>query len=110
MAAAVPGAIRLLPTNGHRARGAEAGDDRRHRLAHRHLALQRDERRHARHAARPRHALAASISRRTGAAGDVDFQAALKLLTRRRIVLDTDIGSDVDDALCLALAVAAPEI
>ena len=27
-----------------------------------------------------------------------------------RIVLDTDMGSDVDDALCLALAVAAPEI
>jgi purine nucleosidase len=27
-----------------------------------------------------------------------------------RIVLDTDIGSDVDDALCLALALAAPEI
>ena len=26
------------------------------------------------------------------------------------IVLDTDIGSDVDDALCLALAIAAPEI
>lgn len=26
------------------------------------------------------------------------------------IVLDTDIGSDVDDALCLALAMAAPEI
>jgi purine nucleosidase len=26
------------------------------------------------------------------------------------IVLDTDMGSDVDDALCLALAVAAPEI
>ena len=27
-----------------------------------------------------------------------------------RIVLDTDIGSDVDDALCLALALAAPEV
>src|SRR5882724_3032046 len=27
-----------------------------------------------------------------------------------RIVLDTDMGSDVDDALCLALALAAPEI
>lgn len=27
-----------------------------------------------------------------------------------RIVLDTDMGSDVDDALCLALAVAAPEV
>ncbi len=29
---------------------------------------------------------------------------------RRRIVLDTDMGSDVDDALCLALALASPEI
>jgi len=28
----------------------------------------------------------------------------------RRIVLDTDMGSDVDDALCLALAIASPEI
>jgi purine nucleosidase len=28
----------------------------------------------------------------------------------RAIVLDTDIGSDVDDALCLALALAAPEL
>ncbi len=28
----------------------------------------------------------------------------------RRIVLDTDIGSDVDDALCLALALASPEL
>ena len=28
----------------------------------------------------------------------------------RRIVLDTDMGTDVDDALCLALALAAPEI
>ena len=28
----------------------------------------------------------------------------------RRIVLDTDIGSDVDDALCLALGLAAPEL
>jgi purine nucleosidase len=27
-----------------------------------------------------------------------------------RIVLDTDIGTDVDDALCLALALAAPEL
>ncbi|MFQ5664859.1 MAG: nucleoside hydrolase [Candidatus Binatia bacterium] len=27
-----------------------------------------------------------------------------------RIVLDTDMGSDVDDALCLALAVGSPEI
>src|ERR1051326_2596155 len=27
-----------------------------------------------------------------------------------RIVLDTDMGSYVDDALCLALALAAPEI
>lgn len=27
-----------------------------------------------------------------------------------RIVLDTDMGSDVDDALCLALAAAAPEL
>jgi purine nucleosidase len=29
---------------------------------------------------------------------------------RHPIVLDTDMGSDVDDALCLALAMAAPEI
>jgi purine nucleosidase len=29
---------------------------------------------------------------------------------RHRIVLDTDMGSDVDDALCLALALASPEI
>jgi inosine-uridine nucleoside N-ribohydrolase len=28
----------------------------------------------------------------------------------RRIVLDTDLGSDVDDALCLALGLAAPEL
>ena len=28
----------------------------------------------------------------------------------RRIVLDTDVGSDADDALCLALGLAAPEI
>src|SRR5262249_61032694 len=28
----------------------------------------------------------------------------------RRIVLDTDIGTDVDDALALALAVASPEL
>ena len=28
----------------------------------------------------------------------------------RSIVLDTDMGSDVDDALCLALALASPEI
>ena len=28
----------------------------------------------------------------------------------QRIVLDTDMGSDVDDALCLALALASPEI
>ncbi|MEE8558233.1 MAG: nucleoside hydrolase [Myxococcota bacterium] len=28
----------------------------------------------------------------------------------RPVVLDTDMGSDVDDALCLALALAAPEI
>src|SRR5262245_18393688 len=28
----------------------------------------------------------------------------------RRIVLDTDIGTDVDDALALALALASPEI
>lgn len=28
----------------------------------------------------------------------------------RRVVLDTDIGSDVDDALCLALGLAAPEL
>lgn len=28
----------------------------------------------------------------------------------RSIVLDTDIGSDVDDAMCLALALAAPEL
>src|SRR5262249_27868961 len=29
---------------------------------------------------------------------------------RRRIVLDTDIGSDVDDALALGLALASPEL
>lgn len=29
---------------------------------------------------------------------------------KRRLVLDTDIGSDVDDALCLALALASPEL
>lgn len=29
---------------------------------------------------------------------------------KRRIVLDTDMGSDVDDALCLALALASPEL
>ena len=29
---------------------------------------------------------------------------------KHRLVLDTDIGSDVDDALCLALALASPEI
>ncbi|MFI5316160.1 MAG: nucleoside hydrolase [Myxococcota bacterium] len=28
----------------------------------------------------------------------------------RRLVLDTDMGSDADDALCLALALAAPEL
>ena len=28
----------------------------------------------------------------------------------RPIVLDTDMGSDVDDALCLALALASPEL
>ncbi len=28
----------------------------------------------------------------------------------RRILLDTDLGTDVDDALCLALALASPEI
>ena len=28
----------------------------------------------------------------------------------RRIVLDTDMGTDADDALCLALALAAPEV
>lgn len=28
----------------------------------------------------------------------------------RRVILDTDMGSDVDDALCLALALASPEI
>jgi purine nucleosidase len=32
------------------------------------------------------------------------------LLMPHAIVLDTDMGSDVDDALCLALAMAAPEI
>jgi len=31
-------------------------------------------------------------------------------MTPRRIVLDTDMGSDVDDALCLALALASPEL
>lgn len=30
--------------------------------------------------------------------------------TRRRIVLDTDMGTDADDALCLALALASPEL
>jgi purine nucleosidase len=29
---------------------------------------------------------------------------------KHRIVLDTDMGTDVDDALCLALAIASPEI
>jgi purine nucleosidase len=29
---------------------------------------------------------------------------------KRRIVLDTDMGSDVDDALCLALALRSPEL
>ena len=29
---------------------------------------------------------------------------------RRRIFLDTDMGTDADDALCLALALAAPEL
>jgi inosine-uridine nucleoside N-ribohydrolase len=29
---------------------------------------------------------------------------------RRRVVLDTDMGSDADDALCLALGLAAPEL
>jgi purine nucleosidase len=28
----------------------------------------------------------------------------------RRIVLDTDIGTDVDDALALALTLASPEL
>ena len=28
----------------------------------------------------------------------------------RKIVLDTDMGSDVDDAMCLALALASPEV
>src|SRR5262245_2100789 len=28
----------------------------------------------------------------------------------RDVVLDTDIGTDVDDAICLALAMAAPEL
>ena len=32
------------------------------------------------------------------------------MTTRRRIVLDTDMGTDADDALCLALALAAPEL
>src|SRR5690606_22846119 len=31
-------------------------------------------------------------------------------MTPRRVVLDTDIGTDVDDVLCLALALASPEI
>jgi purine nucleosidase len=31
-------------------------------------------------------------------------------VSARRIVLDTDMGSDVDDALCLALALASPEL
>jgi purine nucleosidase len=29
---------------------------------------------------------------------------------KRKLVLDTDMGSDVDDALCLALALASPEL
>ena len=29
---------------------------------------------------------------------------------KRRIVLDCDLGSDVDDALCLALALCSPEL
>ena len=31
-------------------------------------------------------------------------------MSARRIVLDTDMGSDADDALCLALALASPEL
>ncbi|HEY8516099.1 MAG TPA: nucleoside hydrolase [Candidatus Binatia bacterium] len=31
-------------------------------------------------------------------------------MSRTRLVLDTDIGTDADDALCLALALASPEI
>lgn len=31
-------------------------------------------------------------------------------MSARRIVLDTDMGTDADDALCLALALAAPEL
>ncbi|MEW6272836.1 MAG: nucleoside hydrolase [Thermodesulfobacteriota bacterium] len=31
-------------------------------------------------------------------------------MRRRRVVLDTDIGTDADDALCLALALASPEV
>jgi purine nucleosidase len=30
--------------------------------------------------------------------------------TRKKIVIDTDFGTDVDDALALALALASPEI
>ena len=53
--------------------------------------------------------------RRRGAApafraGCADGEARYKPSMRRRIVLDTDMGSDVDDALCLALALAAPEL
>jgi inosine-uridine nucleoside N-ribohydrolase len=36
--------------------------------------------------------------------------SSYKVATMRRIVLDTDIGTDVDDALALALALASPEI
>ncbi len=31
-------------------------------------------------------------------------------MRRHRILLDTDMGTDVDDALCLALALASPEV
>jgi len=31
-------------------------------------------------------------------------------MNRRIIILDTDMGSDVDDSLCLALALAAPDV
>jgi inosine-uridine nucleoside N-ribohydrolase len=36
--------------------------------------------------------------------------SSYKTTMRRRIVLDTDIGTDVDDALALALALASPEL
>ncbi len=37
-------------------------------------------------------------------------RASVGAAMKRRIVLDTDMGSDVDDALCLALALASPDL